>query len=256
MVASQTRTGMHPFRHWLKERSAAPHDRLDAAALGDNARTDNPSQARELYLRKRLRMVGGSPGKPPPGRRGFGRTIIEKSIPLEPNGRANVEYKRSSVKAQVWVRGRYVNCEQGGQRNPRRGSFPGRETLATGNVTAKRILLVEDSMIIALDTEECLLQLGAESVTVQGTVAGALDVLGKQQFDLALLDFNLGTESSEMVADELRRVGVPFWLATGYGEMAEKLAEIGAAGLLVKPYGRDELVKIIRDADADEGDGS
>jgi CheY-like chemotaxis protein len=128
--------------------------------------------------------------------------------------------------------------------------------LASADMAAKRILLVEDSMIIALDTEECLLQLGAEAVTVQGTVAGALDALAKQEVDLALLDFNLGTESSERVADELRARGIPFWLATGYTEMADKLEEIGAQGLLLKPYGRNELVRIMTDFEALNGGDS
>lgn len=117
--------------------------------------------------------------------------------------------------------------------------------MAQGDKSAKRILMVEDSMIIALDTEECLLTLGAEEVSVQATVAGALEALAQGQFDFALLDFNLGAESSEPVAEELRARGIPFWLATGYGEMAERAAELGAQGLLVKPYGREELVRIM-----------
>ncbi len=40
-------------------------------------------------------------------------------------------------------------------------------------------------------------------------------------------------------------MGVPFWLATGYGEMAEKQDEMGASGLLVKPYVREELAQIL-----------
>lgn len=208
----------------------------------------------EAGMSIKWREAGGPPVKPPE-RRGFGSTIIEKSIPFELNGRTNVDYKLAGVEAQFWVPGRYVTCEKGANGTARRTTFQGRETLAKENVTAKRILLVEDSMIIALDTEECLLQIGAEAVTVQGTVAGALNALSKEKFDLALLDFNLGAESSEKVADELRRIGVPFWLATGYGEMAEKLDEIGAEGLLVKPYGREELVKIMREFSADEGEG-
>lgn len=119
--------------------------------------------------------------------------------------------------------------------------------MAQGDNTAKRILMVEDSMIIALDTEECLLALGAEEVAVQTTVAGALSELAGSDFDLALLDFNLGNESSDAVAEELRARNIPFWLATGYGEMAEKAGELGAQGLLVKPYGREELAQIMRD---------
>ena len=119
--------------------------------------------------------------------------------------------------------------------------------MSEGKGAGKRILLVEDSMIIALDTEECLLQLGAAAVTVHGTVAGSLEALAAEHFDFALLDHNLGTESSEPVAQELRARGIPFWLATGYGEMADKLEEIGARGVLLKPYGKEELVRIMRE---------
>lgn len=116
-----------------------------------------------------------------------------------------------------------------------------------GGETAPRILLVEDSMIIALDTEECLLGIGAAAVVVHGTVAGALAELERAEFDLAVLDFNLGGETSEPVASELKRRGIAFWIATGYSEMADRLAQLGASGLLIKPYGRAELEGIMRD---------
>lgn len=119
-----------------------------------------------------------------------------------------------------------------------------------------RILLVEDSMIIALDAEETLLHLGAGAVRVESTVAGALSVLADQEFDLALLDHSLGSETSEPVAQELRARGIPFWLATGYNEMASKLDEIGARGLLVKPYGKEELVRIMSEYSATQSGGA
>lgn len=194
----------------------------------------------------RWRERGGPPVKPPE-RRGFGSTIIEKSIPFELDGRAQVDYKLSGVEAEFWIPGRYVTCEKRKGTLERRRNQEGRQPMPSGEVSAKRILLVEDSMIIALDTEECLLGLGSEQVEVQGTVAGALAALGKSEFDLALLDFNLGSESSQRVAEELRARGIPFWLATGYGEMADKVEDLGAQGLLVKPYGREELVRIMHD---------
>ncbi|WP_375289126.1 HWE histidine kinase domain-containing protein [Qipengyuania sp.] len=188
---------------------------------------------------------GGPPVKPPE-RRGFGTTIIEKSIPFELNGRAQVDYKLSGVEAEFWIPGRFITCQpNGGARERRRNG--GDRAQMQGKIGVKNVLVVEDSMIIAIDTEECLLDLGAKDVAVQGTVAGALNAISAQPFDLALLDFNLGNESSEKIAEVLREKGVPFWLATGYGEMSERLEELGAQGLLVKPYGREELAKMLRD---------
>ena len=107
------------------------------------------------------------------------------------------------------------------------------------------VLLVEDSMIIALDAEDCLKELGVENVRVESSVAAALDALARTEPELAILDYNLGKENSEPVALKLKELGVPFWLATGYGEMQDRLEELGAAGLLTKPYGRDELLQVI-----------
>ncbi|MCD1573400.1 response regulator, partial [Agromyces mediolanus] len=80
----------------------------------------------------------------------------------------------------------------------------------------QRVLLIEDNMIIALDTEEMLRELGVPEVLVSGSVTQALRAIEKEVPDFAVLDFNLGEESSEPVARELARRGVPFVLATGY----------------------------------------
>ncbi|WP_133366203.1 response regulator [Qipengyuania sediminis] len=111
--------------------------------------------------------------------------------------------------------------------------------------SADCVLLVEDSMIIALDTEECLLDLGIGRVVVCDTVAGALSAVESERFAFAVLDYSLGGETSEEVGHRLNKCGVPFWLATGYGEMEDKIAELGARGVLVKPYGRAELTRVL-----------
>ena len=47
------------------------------------------------------------------------------------------------------------------------------------------------------------------------------------------------------MARKLQELGIPFWLATGYGEMQDRVEELGASGLLTKPYGKDELVEMV-----------
>ena len=46
-------------------------------------------------------------------------------------------------------------------------------------------------------------------------------------------------------AGELKQRGIPFWLATGYGEMSGRVKELGALGVLTKPYGKDDLTRIL-----------
>ncbi|MCV0382648.1 MAG: GAF domain-containing protein [Erythrobacter sp.] len=190
------------------------------------------------------RERGGPPVRPPE-RRGFGSTIIEKSIPFELNGEADLQYKLSGVEARFWIPGRYVVRADAARSQTRKDSQVAREQQPPQASVPERVLVVEDSMIIAMDTEECLRSLGVKDVIVEASVATALDSLKKNAIDMAVIDYNLGSESSERVAAELKSSGIPFWLATGYGEMEERLEEIGAQGLLVKPYGKEELKKIV-----------
>lgn len=114
-----------------------------------------------------------------------------------------------------------------------------------GDYTGLKALLIEDSMIIAMDTEDCLREIGVGEVRIEGTVAGALNALAASTPDLALLDYNLGKETGDAIAAELARLGVPFWLATGDSELENRLAELGARGVLIKPYGKRELAQLL-----------
>lgn len=96
-------------------------------------------------------------------------------------------------------------------------------------------------MIIAMDTEDSLRALGVTIVTTAGNVATAIDSINADPPDFAILDYNLGNESSEAVAKRLRDDGIPFVLATGYGELADTVEEYGAQALLKKPYGKPEI---------------
>jgi CheY-like chemotaxis protein len=59
--------------------------------------------------------------------------------------------------------------------------------------------------------------LGCEVVLSAASVAEALEVVASGGFDVALLDVNLAGEKVFPVAEGLRRLGVPFAFASGYG---------------------------------------
>lgn len=114
------------------------------------------------------------------------------------------------------------------------------EPQATGPV-----LLLEDSLIIAMDAEDMLEQLGFDEVMVESNVAGALAAIERARPRLAFLDFNLGDENSSAVADKLHELGVPFWFVTGYGEAMEQLYTSKSCGVLHKPYTKEDFAKAI-----------
>jgi len=102
----------------------------------------------------------------------------------------------------------------------------------------QHVLLVEDNMIIALDTEEMLEQIGIERVDVESNAYDAIAAIRRTSPDFAILDYNLGDESCAPVAGELSARGVPFILATGHSKDFRTLGELGAVDLMTKPYTR------------------
>jgi CheY-like chemotaxis protein len=114
-----------------------------------------------------------------------------------------------------------------------------------GGMAGKRILVVEDEMIVAMLIEDILADAGATVVGPAARVARALDLLEEEEaLDGALLDVNLAGEMTTPVAEELRRRGIPFAFATGYG--AAGVPE-GFAGqpLLQKPFQEHDLNRVM-----------
>ena len=97
-------------------------------------------------------------------------------------------------------------------------------------------LIVEDNLIIAMAAEVILLDLGARHVDTAATVDQALRSIERTRPSFALLDLNLGSESSIKVAQKLKEIGVPFMFATGYGERAPLPDELASVPVIQKPY--------------------
>jgi CheY-like chemotaxis protein len=108
----------------------------------------------------------------------------------------------------------------------------------------KRVLVVEDEMLVLMAIEDMLGDLGCPSITVAGRLEKALHLIGTRKFDLAILDVNLNGHRSYPVARALSSCGVPFAFSTGYGEHG--IAE-GFGGHLVlnKPYTGPQMVKVL-----------
>jgi len=180
----------------------------------------------------------GGPAVMAPTRRGFGSTIIEQSVPFDLGGQAAIEYRLEGFQAKFSIPARHI---AGMVEGPADAAPVEAEPVRSQPLKDKRVLLVEDSMIIAMDAEDVLRTLGARIVATAASVARALDLLGRHDFDFALLDVNLGAESSLAVADALAARNVPFVFATGYGDDTALPHRQGGAPIITKPYGHDEL---------------
>ena len=81
----------------------------------------------------------------------------------------------------------------------------------------RRVLVVEDEVIVAMLIEDMLNDLGYQVVALTTHLGEALTLARTMPVDLAVLDVNLNGELSYPVADALKARGVPFVFATGYG---------------------------------------
>jgi CheY-like chemotaxis protein len=83
-------------------------------------------------------------------------------------------------------------------------------------LAGRRILIVEDEMLVALVLQDMLADLRCVVVGPSTTVDEALAQIEKQVPDAAVLDVNLNGQMSYPVADALLACHVPFVFSTGY----------------------------------------
>jgi DNA-binding NtrC family response regulator len=84
-------------------------------------------------------------------------------------------------------------------------------------LSGRRILVVEDEMIVSWLLEDMLAQFGCVVVGPAARVEQALAVIEAEAIDAAVLDVNLNGQKSYPVADALAARGVPFVFSSGYG---------------------------------------
>jgi len=109
----------------------------------------------------------------------------------------------------------------------------------------RRVLVIEDEMLVAMEFESLLQRQGCAVVGPASTVDRALALLDHDQPDAALLDLNLNGEPASAVAVALRTRGVPFVLVTGYGEAQSTEPELQGAPRVDKPVNHQELVRAL-----------
>ena len=112
---------------------------------------------------------------------------------------------------------------------------------AAGPLAGRRVLVVEDNFLIALNLGECLGEGGAEVIGPCASAAEALAAIAAGGIDCAVVDLNLGEGPDFTTAAALREAGIPFALATGYdgGSVPEEFATVP---MLQKPVSGGALV--------------
>lgn len=107
----------------------------------------------------------------------------------------------------------------------------------------KSVLIVEDEALLALCAGVEIEGSGNRVAGVAHSVSQALDWLSRESADLAVIDYNLGGETSEPVADALRARGIPYAVVSGASRQRMEDAGFAPDTIHAKPANYRRIVE-------------
>ena len=107
-------------------------------------------------------------------------------------------------------------------------------------LAGRRILVVEDSPVVAQAADDMLRDMGCVVVGPATTMAPALDMAGEQPIDAAIVDLNIRGGKAFPVLRILRDRSIPFLLTSGYADWSMP-EEWQGQPRLAKPYTPNQL---------------
>ncbi|WP_367882518.1 response regulator [Rhizobium sp. WYJ-E13] len=104
-----------------------------------------------------------------------------------------------------------------------------------------RVLVLEDSLIIAMEAEDILRLVGADTIDIANSLDQARDAIQVADYDFALLDVNLGEALSFDFARDLSQANIPFGFVSGYSDTQDFPIDLQDVPLLVKPFDENAM---------------
>lgn len=151
----------------------------------------------------------GGPPLVAPSRSGFGTRLIEQSM-VSGHGKVRIDYPATGL----WCRMDFP-IRAAAARPLAASSAPEKPAAGPPPDHGKRILVVEDEPLVALDILTELEASGHRPVGPAASVSSALQAIREEVLDFVLLDGNLNGEAVDDVADLLQQRGIPFAFVTG-----------------------------------------
>jgi PAS domain S-box-containing protein len=182
-----------------------------------------------------------------PAARGFGSTLIEQTLRAH-GGEASINYRPDGVTCEIRLplpkEARPSIQDQIG--SPARASGPSllQSHDDRRGLEGKRILIVEDEPLVAMELESNLTAAGCEVIGPAGTLEQAKSLVAQREFDAALVDVNLAGHAVDEIAAALTQKNCPFAFVTGYGREALPRGFRDAV-LLGKPFGRAQVLAAV-----------
>lgn len=195
----------------------------------------------------------GGPTVRQPEKLGFGSTLLAQVTGRELMGEAYIEYRASGVHVILTAgAASVVSRPDSVPAGPKTEDAPkvDQRRSSKGDLKGRRVLIVEDAVLLALELETGLSDAGALVIGPAYELEEALALLD-QPIDAAVLDANLNGQSVMPVAQALAERGVPFIFATGYGDTGAALAGFNAP-IVRKPYDVGQVAQAVSDLMQDQ----
>ena len=177
----------------------------------------------------------------PPQERGFGCDLIERAIAYEFDGETTLRFLPSGVEADFWLPQDLVDWVP--VPSPPQKQELVQQQMKTVDAQSSRgaSLVVEDNMLIAIELENTLKDLGFDPVDCAPNVDRAMKLLNQKQYSVCWLDIDLKKETSFAVAYELKQRQIPFVFTTGYDSKHPVPDDLRSVILLKKPFNLKKL---------------
>ncbi|MDZ5696055.1 PAS domain S-box protein [Chelativorans sp. M5D2P16] len=193
----------------------------------------------------RWKESGGPPVKVPTTR-GFGTTLIAKSLAAH-DGEVSLSYRAEGLLCEIVLPVSERTDESGAFWTPRQLETPVPAVPAQSKPSrarGARVLIVEDEAPIALEVAATLEEAGCKVVGPAATLEKAREHIAAGGFDVAFLDANLDGNPVDELAAALTRADIPFAFLTGYGR--DELPEAFRQALMItKPLTGDAALDVL-----------
>jgi PAS domain S-box-containing protein len=204
-------------------------------------------------VRLRWAELDGPPILAPPERRGFGSTLVDSVCRGQLGGQAEVHWHTDGLVCDIGIARSKIVPETGDGFGPI--SLANTLPKASGfelpgvSLRGRRILIVEDEPVVAMELRQFLTRLGCVVLGPAGTLDEALALVALHPgagIDLGILDVNLHGQISYPLADLLAERGVPVVYTSGYGDLPHGRVARDDTVLLLKPVDDADLEAALR----------
>lgn len=183
----------------------------------------------------------GGPSLAGERRRGIGSTILQNA--MRDQGRVSLDFAPQGLICDIAINDSYLR-ENPDSSAPVTPVGPDPQNIDDGAFSGQRILVVEDDPIIGLDISDILTSRGARVIGPFTNVASALKAI-RDKPDAALLDVNLGQETTDPVALQLSELSIPFLVLSGQLDSSDLGEAFRGVSIMAKPFRERDLVSAL-----------